>query len=171
MALVEYLAVGKILSPWGIKGQVKVKPLTDDIRRFEVLDAVYIDSEKDVIYKKIEKVTFLKQNFVVLKFEEIDTIETAEKLRNCFIKIHRDDAIELPENHFFICDIIGLCVYDEEQHLIGKIKDVIQTGANDVYVIKTRENKEVLLPAIKQVVKEVDIINKKMTINPLEGML
>lgn len=171
MALVKYLAVGKILSPWGINGQVKVKPLTDDIRRFEVMDAVYIDSEKDVIYKKIEKVTFLKQNFVVLKFEEIDTIETAEKLRNCFIKIHRDDAIKLPKNRFFICDIVGLYVYDDKQHLIGKITDVIKTGANDVYVIKTRENKEVLIPAIKQVVKEVDVVNKKMTIMPLEGIL
>lgn len=171
MALVKYLSIGRVLAPWGIKGQVKINPLTEDIRRFETLDAAYIDFGEKTVYKKIEKVTFLKQDFVVLKFEEIDTIEDAQKLRNCFIKVHRDDAIKLPEDHFFICDIVGLYVYDEKQHLIGIVQDVLQTGANDVYVVETSENKEVLIPAIKQVVKKVDLANKKMIIRPLEGML
>lgn len=169
--MVKHLSIGKILSPWGIKGQVKIAPLTDDIRRFEDLDTVYIDFGNNMISKKIEKIIFLKQDFVVLKFEGIDNIETAEKLRNCFVKVHRDNAIKLPKDHYFICDIIGLKVYDESRHFIGIIEDVISTGANDVYVVKTCENKEVLIPAIKQVVKIVDLANKEMTIQPLEGML
>lgn len=169
--MVKHLSIGKILSPWGIKGQVKIAPLTDDIRRFEGLDTAYIDLGESMISKKIEKIIFLKQDFVVLKFEGIDTIEKAEKLRNCFVKVHRDNAIKLPKDHYFICDIIGLKVYDESRHFIGIIEDVISTGANDVYVVKTCENKEVLIPAIKQVVKIVDLANKEMTIQPLEGML
>lgn len=169
--MVKHLSIGKILSPWGIKGQVKIAPLTYDIRRFKDLNSVYVDLGNNLRNMKIEEVIFLKQDFVVLKLKGINTIEAAEKLRNCYIKVHRDDAIELPEDHYFICDIIGLKVYDESRHLIGIIKDVISTGANDVYVIETHGNKEVLIPAIKQVVKFIDLVNKKMIIRPLEGML
>jgi len=169
--LVEYLSIGRILAPWGVKGQVKIEPLTDDIKRFENLKSIYIEIDNSLEYYEIENVLFLKDIFVVLKILGIDNIDSAEKFRGHYIKVHRKDAIKLPKNHYFICDIIGLKVFNYDGQYIGKVEDVIQTGANDVYIIKTVENKEVLIPAIRDVVLDIDLEKGKMSIRPLEGML
>jgi 16S rRNA processing protein RimM len=164
------IRIGKILAPWGVKGQVKVEPLTDNIRRYDNLKSALIKYKDELVCMKIESVLYLKNAYVVVKFEGIDSPKEAENLRNEYINIFRKDAIKLPTGHYFICDIIGLDVYDEKQEYIGTITDVLQTGANDVYVVK-RSDKEFLLPAIKDVILNIDIDNNQMIVRLMEGML
>ncbi|EOD00958.1 ribosome maturation factor RimM [Caldisalinibacter kiritimatiensis] len=163
----EYIQVGKIINTHGIKGEVKVLPLTDDMTRFEDLNSVFIGDNNTEV--EIEKVWY-KKKFVILKFRDYDNINDVLSFKNKFVLIHESEAVELPEDTYFIFQIVGLEVYNVEGVKIGKIKEVLQPGANDVYVVKDG-SKEYLLPAIKEVVKEIDLEQKKMIIDPLEGMI
>jgi len=166
----EYIEIGQIVNTNGLKGLLKVKPLTDDITRFENLEIIYIQKTNELIQFKIEDIKYVK-NMVLLKLEGIDSIEEAEKYRNLYIKINREDAIELPENSYLIVDMLKCNVYTEENELLGKMIDIFPTGSNDVYVVKNNEGKEILLPAIKDVVKKVDIQNKKIIVKLLDGLI
>lgn len=166
----EYLEIGQIVNTNGLKGNLKVKPLTDDITRFEDLEVVYIQKAKELVEFKIQYVKYSK-NMVLLKLEGIDNIEEAEKYKNFYIKINREDAVELEDDSYFIVDIIGCEVYTENQELLGKVVDVFPTGSNDVYTVKNSEGKEILLPAIEDVIKDVDIKNKKIIIHLMEGLI
>ena len=166
----EYLEIGQIVNTNGLKGFVKVNPFTDNIRRFEELEKVYVDNNNSIQEFEIETVRYNK-NQVMIKFKEIDTIEQAEKLRNCFIKISREDAIVLPEDSYFIVDLIGLNVYTKSSEYLGKIDDVYSTKSNDIYVVKNEEGKQILLPAIKQVIENIDLIEKKIIVNLIEGLI
>lgn len=166
----EYLEIGQIVNTNGLKGLLKVKPLTDDITRFEELETIYIQIHSQLVEKKIEKVRYVK-NMVLLKLEGIDDINEAEKYRNLYIKINRKDIKELPENSYLIVDMLKCEVYTEENELLGKMIDVLQTGSNDVYVVKNENGKEILLPAIKDVVKKIDIQNKKIIVKLMEGLI
>ena len=166
----EYLEIGQIVNTNGLKGFLKVKPLTDDITRFEDLETIYIQRNKELIEFKIQEVKYVK-NMVLLKLEGIDDIEEAEKYKNFYIKINRKDAVELEEDSYFIVDIIGSEVYTDEDAYLGKVIDVFQTGSNDVYTVKSESGKEILLPAIKDVVKSVDVKNKKIIVHLLEGLI
>lgn len=166
----EYLEIGQIVNTNGLKGFLKVKPLTDDITRFEDLETIYIQKAKELIEFKIQDVKYNK-NMVLLKLEGIDDITEAEKYKNCYIKINREDAVELEEDSYFIVDIIGSEVFTEEGEDLGKVVDVLQTGSNDVYTVKTLDGKEILLPAIEDVIKNVDIENKKIVIHLMEGLI
>ena len=137
----ERLKIGQIVNTVSLKGFVRVVPYTDDNKRFELLKSVYLVDKKH--YKKydIEEVKYQK-NLVLLKFKNINTIEQAEELRNFYIEIDRKDAVKLPENSYFIVDLIGLEVYNiETKELLGKIEDVFSTKSNDVYVIKSELRK------------------------------
>jgi len=166
----EYLEIGQIVNTNGLKGTLKVKPLTDDITRFEDLETVYIEKAKELVEFRIQEVKYSK-NMVLLKLEGIDNIEEAEKYKNFYLKINREDAVELEEDSYFIVDIIGCEVYTESQELLGKVVDVFPTGSNDVYTIKNSEGKEILIPAIEDVIKDVDIENKKIVIHLMEGLI
>jgi len=166
----EYLEIGQIVNTNGLKGTLKVKPLTDDITRFEDLETVYIQKGKELVEFTIQEVKYSK-NMVLLKLEGIDNIEEAEKYKNFYLKINREDAVELEEDSYFIVDIIGCEVYTESQELLGKVVDVFPTGSNDVYTIKNSEGKEILIPAIEDVIKDVDIANKKIIIHLMEGLI
>lgn len=166
----EYLEIGKIVNTSGLKGLLKVMPLTDDVTRFEDLETIYIQIGKDLVEKKIEDVKYIK-NMVLLKLEGIDNIDEAEKYRNLYIKINKKDAIELPEDSYLIVDIVKCEVYTDEGELLGKMIDVLDTGSNDVYVVKNSEGKEILLPAIKEVIKSVDISNKKIIVKLMDGLI
>lgn len=155
----DFLNVGQIINTHGIKGEVKVFPLTDDMYRFDDLEVVYIE---DKVYE-IENVKYLKDK-VVLKLEGINSIEEAEKYKQKYIKISREDAVELPEDTYFIADILGCTVVDTEGFEYGKVKEVIQTGSNDVYWVKG--NKEVLVPVLKDIVLDIDVVNRKITMKP-----
>ncbi|MBZ4646232.1 MAG: rRNA processing protein RimM [Petroclostridium sp.] len=166
----EQLEIGKIINTHGIKGEVKVLPLTDDPTRYEELDWVYIKKDDKLEKLIIENIKYQKNN-VIIKFEGINSMNDAEKLKNLMLIIDRDMAVELPENTYFICDLIGMEVKTHEGELLGKIQDVFPTGSNDVYVIKNSSGKEILIPAIKDVILEVDIDNNFMIVKPLEGLI
>ncbi len=156
----DYLEIGQIVNTYGIKGFVKVVPFTDDITRFEKLKSVYIDIKGNLKEFTIEEVKYSK-NMVLIKFKEIPDINEAERYRNYYIKINREDAIKLPKDTYFIADLIGLQVYVESTNqLLGKVDDIFPTGSNDVYVVKDELGKQILLPGTKEVIKQVDIENR-----------
>lgn len=165
-----YLEIGQIVNTNGLKGFLKVKPLTDDITRFEKLKTIYIQKAKELIGFKIQEVKYNKQS-VLLKLEGIDDITEAEKYKNFYIKISKENAVELEKNSYFIVDIIGCQVYTDENEYLGNVVDVFQTGSNDVYTLKNSEGKEILIPAIREVIKNVDIKNKKIVIHLMDGLI
>lgn len=166
----ELLKVGIISSTHGIKGEVKVFPTTDDPQRFKKLKNVLLDNEKEKRNLNIQGVKFFKK-FVILKFEGIDDINDAEKYKGSSLYVTRDQAVKLKKDEYFVADLIGLTVTAEEENLKGILKDVIVTGANDVYVIELSDGRELLLPAIKECVRSVDIEKGEMQIHLLEGLL
>ena len=164
------LEIGQIFNSYGIKGFLKVVPYTDDITRYSNLKEIYIEKNKKLEKMEIEEVKYHK-NLVLLKLKGIDDINETLKYKNCYIKIDRKDAVDLPENSYFIVDLIDIEVYTEEDKYLGKIIDIFPTGSNDVYVVKDELGKQILLPAIREVIKKVDIENKKMIVHLLEGMV
>ena len=165
----EYFEIGKIVNTYGIKGFVKVVPYTDDISRFKKLKNVYIDFKGNLILMTIDEVSYSKGN-VLLKFKEAPDINMVEKYKNSMIKILRKDAVKLPQNSYFIADLIGLDVYTEDGRILGKLDDIFKTGSNDVYVVKSEDGKQTLLPAIKDVVKKIDLDEQKIIVNLLKGL-
>ena len=163
------LEIGQIVNSYGIKGFFKIVPFTDDITRFDKLKTVYIEKNKKLLKMEIEEVKYHK-NLVLLKLKGIDDINDTEQYKNCYLKIDRKDAVELQENSYFIVDLIGMEVSTDEGVLLGNLIDVFPTGSNDVYVVKDKMGKQTLLPAIKEVIKNVDIENKKMIVHLLEGL-
>ena len=163
------LEVGQIVNTFGIKGEVKVTPFTDDISRFDDLEKVYVKTRKDEKLYKVENVRYHK-NMVLLKLEGIENPEQAELLKNAYLEIDREDAIPLKEGQYFIVDLIGLDVYTDEGKLLGKVDDIYNAGANDIYVIKDELGKQVLLPGIKEVIKEVKL-DDRIIVHLIPGLM
>lgn len=166
----QLMEIGQIVNTYGIKGFLKVVPYTDDITRFEDLKSIYIETKNSLKTVIIEEVKYSK-NLVLLKLKGIDDINAAESFKNCYIKIDRKDAVKLPEDSYFIVDLIGIKVYTDNNEELGNIVDVYATGANDIYVVKNELGKQVLLPAIGDVIKDVDIENKKMIVHLIDGLV
>lgn len=166
----KLLQVGAITSTHGIRGEVKVFPTTDDINRFKKLKEVVLDTGKEQITLEIQSVKFFKQ-MVILKFKGIDNINDIEKYKGKNLYVTRENAVKLEKDEYFIADMIGSEVSDEEGEVLGTLKDVMRTGANDVYVVENQEGKELLFPAIKQCVLNVDVENKKITVHVMPGLL
>ena len=166
----EYFEIGQIVNTSGLKGILKIKPFTDDIKKFSNLKTIYIKTKSGLTEFKIEQVRYVK-NMVMLKLAGIDTVEEAEKYRNLYIKVLRDQEEELEEGSYYVVDILGCKVNTDANQELGKIVDVFQTGSNDVYVVKDEQGKQILLPAIKHVIKNVDIKNKIITVHLLEGLV
>lgn len=169
----DYFQVGIITSTHGLQGEVKVYPTTDDVKRFRKLKQVRLSMERAQATStvlEIESVKFFKQ-FAILKFKGIDSIEEAQKYRRASLLVPRSEAVRLRKDEYFIADLIGLRVKDEDGTEIGILKDVIGTGANDVYAIGLSDGREFLLPAIKQCVLEVDVEAGFIRIHILEGLL
>ncbi|MCR5628291.1 ribosome maturation factor RimM [Eubacterium sp.] len=168
----DYLRVGVLVKPHGVRGEMKVFPTTDDMKRFEDLieKDVFFDIKGNYEAHKIVSVKYFKQ-FAILQFEDITDMDMALKLKNIDVYVKREDAVELEEGEYYIADLLGLSVYLEDGSLFGKLKDVMETGANDVYVISTEEHGEVLVPVIDDCVKEVDLENEKIIIHLMEGLI
>lgn len=167
MAL-DYLIVGTITQPHGVKGEVKVYPQTDDVLRFKKCKELYLNTGKEYLLLHVSSVKFSGQ-FVVIKFDEFNSMNEVEGLRKKELLVDRAHAVKCKKDEYFIADLIGLNVYEKER-LVGKIKDVIETGANDVYVIAKEDGKELLLPAIKDCILNVDIENERMEVYILPGL-
>lgn len=161
----QEMEIGKIVNTHGLKGHVKVEPWCDGIETFEYLDSIFI---KGTEYN-IESVKPHK-NIFLLKLKNIDDINVAEGFKGAIITADREKLPPLPEGTYYITDIIGLEVYEDEKY-IGKISDWIETGSNNVYVIKRPKGKDVLIPAIDDVIKKIDIENKTMSVKLLEGLM
>ena len=166
----EYLEVGQIVNTNGLKGLLKINPFTDDITRFERLKTILVEHKKELLEFEIESVRYQKKQ-VLLKLKGIDTIEEAEKYREDYLKINRNKEEKLPEDTYYIVDLIGLDIYTENGELLGKLDDIFSTGSNDVYVVKNSEGKQILLPAISDVIKNIDLKQKKIVVNLIEGLL
>ena len=165
----DLFKVGVITSTHGIKGEVKVFPTTDDANRFKKLKKVILDTGKEKIDMEIAGVRFFK-NMVILKFKGIDDINDVEKYRKAELYVTRENAVPLKKNEYYIADLIGMDVVSDEDEELVVIDDVLQTGANDVYVIKKAGCQDLLIPAIKDCVKDVDVEGGKMIVHLLEGL-
>ena len=165
-----YFEIGQIVNTSGLKGVMKVKPFTDDITKFSNLKTIYVSIKKELKEFEIEQARFSK-NMVFLKLKGIDTVEQAEDYRNLYLKIKRNKDEKLEKDSYYIVDILGCKIITDEGKELGDIEDVFSTGSNDVYVVKDELGKQVLLPAIKDVIKKVDIKNKVITVHLLEGLL
>ncbi len=166
----QFLRVGVISSTHGIRGEVKVYPTTDDPERFLDLDEVILDTGREHKILEIEGVKFFK-NQVILKFKGYDNINDIEKYLKKDLLVDREHAVELGENENFIADLIDMEVVTDEGKVLGTLTDVIETGANDVYAVKTPEGKEILLPAIRDCILDVNVDEKRMTVHVMEGLL
>ena len=166
----ENLEIGQIVNTFGIKGFVKVNPFVDDISRFDDLKKVYIKKQKTIKEFEVEEVKYHK-NMVLVKFKGIDKVEEAENLRNSYLEVDRENAIDLEEGEYFIADLLGLDVITDEGKTLGKLEDIFNTGSNDIYVVKDEAGKQILLPAISEVIKEINLEEKKIVIHLLEGLI
>ena len=165
----QFLQVGVISSTHGIRGEVKVFPTTDDPMRFKKMKKVLLDTGRERVELEVQSVRFFKQ-FAIVKFKGIDNINDIERYKGKGLFVPREDAVPLGEDEYYIADLIGMEVFTEDGHF-GVVKDVIETGANEVYIIESDEHGEVLIPAIRQCVLDVNVEEKKMKIRLMDGLI
>lgn len=160
------LEVGQVVNSYGIKGFLKIVPLVDTIEQFKSFKTLYMQNKEEL---EVEEVKFSK-NLVLVKVKGIDTIEDALKFKNLYLYAKRED-IKLEEGAHFIVDLIGLEVYTEEGKLLGILKEVLQPGANDVYIVENENKEQILLPVIPDVVKDINLKERKVVVHLLEGLI
>ena len=166
----EFITIGKVVSTQGNKGEVNILPLTDSNDRFKNLVTVFLRNNNSQTTLNIEKIR-IKENTVILKLKDIESIEEAKIIVGSFLEVERKNAVKLPKDTYFIFEIIGLEVYTENNIFLGKVENVISTGSNDVYIVKGKDKNELFIPAIREVVKNVNLENKRITINMVDGLI
>lgn len=164
----EYTIIGKIINTHGIKGDLKIYPLTDSLDRFFDLEKVYIGDTKEEAFIKDVKI---HKGLALIRFKNLENINDVLKFKEEFIYVDDVDRVELGENRYFISDLIGCEVKLQDGEKVGFLSDVLQGGANDVYVVLSPEKKEFLIPARAEFIKRVDIENSIVVIDPIEGMI
>jgi 16S rRNA processing protein RimM len=164
------ITIGKVVKPWGVKGELKVEPLTDFLDRFKDLSRVFLVSPagREIAYDVIS--VRYANNVPFLLLAGYNTPEKARILNGWFIKIPREEAVPLSEGSYYWFDIYGMEVFSEQGKKLGKITDIFKTGSNDVYVM-TNGNKEIYIPATREVIKQVDKVAKKMVIHLMDGLM
>ena len=165
----DILQVGVISSMHGVHGEVKVFPTTSDPGRYKKLKEVLLDTGKEMITLKLKGVKFFKQ-FVIVKFDGYDNPNDIEMYKGKPIYVTRENAVKLEKDEYFVADLYDIEVYEDNGEKLGVIVDVIETGSNDVYTVKCVDGSELLLPAIKQCILDVDIENRKMTVHVMDGL-
>lgn len=166
----DILQVGAITSTHGLQGEVKVFPTTDDPKRFKRLKQVLMKNGNGMKELEITQVKFFK-NLVILKFRDHDRIEDVMGYKGKELYVTRENAVKLGKNEYFVADLIGMTVLLEDDSTLGTLADVLETGANDVYVINTRDGREILIPAIRQCILDVDVEENRMKVHLLDGMM
>lgn len=166
----DLFRIGSVATTHGVRGEVKVYPTTDDPGRYKKIKEVILDNGKEQKTAHIESAKFFKQ-MVIVKFKECNSMDEAQLLRGYELYVTRKNAIPLGKNEYYVADLIGMKVMTDEDTELGMIDDVMQTGANDVYVVKQESGKEILLPAIKDCILLVDVERRLMKVHVLEGLL
>jgi 16S rRNA processing protein RimM len=166
----DMLRVGIVINTHGIRGEVKLYPTTDDVNRFHKGLVLYLDTKQGAKPVTVSSVKHFK-NLVILKFEGIDSINDIEKYKGCDLYVSREDAIPLAEGEYYVCDLVDCEVVEEDGMRVGTLVDVMTTGANDVYIVKTDAGREILLPVIPDCIKAVDIAAKKVTVFLMPGLV
>lgn len=168
----NYLIIGKVLKPFGVKGELKLLPITDNLERFHSLESVYI--RKGAVFQKngVETVRFLNK-FVLLKLKNCDSRNIVEQLRGQYLYIDREHAAKIDTSSFYYHDLIGCTVITQKGDVIGTVFDIQNAGSSDVYFVRSQDKKqrEILLPAISDVIKKIDIRKKEIIIEVIEGLL
>lgn len=165
----QLLTIGKIVNTHGVRGELRVKPITDKLETFDQIKTIFVVGRETKSYE-VASVRGHK-DFILMKLKGVETMNDAELLKNSEIKIDKKDAIPLEEGEYYINDLYDLHVVTEEGRALGIIADILFTGSNDVYVVRDADTKkEILIPAIKQCIKEIDLANNKMTVHLLEGL-
>ena len=166
----KYPEIAPIVNTSGTKGMLKVKPFTENTKkRYDNLKKVYIKNKNERKEYEIEEVKYHKE-MVLIKFKGIETIEEAEKFRNAYLLINREDEEPLEEGTYYIVDMLGLEVYTDENERLGILDDIFNSGSSDIYVVKNELGKQILLPAIKDVIKNIDMENRKITVHLIKGL-
>ena len=165
----DMFQVGIITSPHGVKGEVKVFPTTDDNKRFKKLKECFIEYKDELMPVKACGCKFFK-NMVILRFEDLNNMNDVEKFRKCKIFVDREHAVSLEDDEYFVADLLGVSVIDENGNVLGMLEDVIETGANDVYVVKNNSGNEILIPAIKDCILDVNVNERVMRVHLLKEM-
>ena len=169
--MTKYLEIGQIVNTFGVKGMVKVKPFTDDTKkRFDNLKKVYIQNKNTRKEYEIEEVKYHKE-MVLIKFKGVESLDEANLLRNYYLVVDRDKEEPLEEGTYYIVDMIGLEVYTDEGEKLGILDDVFNSGSSDIYVVKNELGKQILLPAIEDVVKKIDMEQRKMIVHLIPGLM
>ena len=168
--MTKYLEIGQIVNTFGIKGMVKVNPFTDDIKRFDKLKTIYIENKKGRKEYEIEEVKYHK-GMVLIKLKGVETPEEADLLRQSYLLVDREKEEPLEEGIYYIVDLLGLEVYTDDGKLLGKVQDIFNTGSNDIYVVKDELGKQVLLPGIPDVIKEVNLEDKRIIVHLIKGLI
>jgi len=171
----NYLSIGKIVNTQGVKGEVKVVPHTFDVKRFELLDEITLVFNSNILKYHIEHVKY-NNKFVIIKFKQVKDMNDAEKIKNYIIMIPETQALPLDSDEYYYKDLIDMVVFDDDGNELGIISDIIETGSNDVYVVTSKDvvknkNVEILIPAIKQCIINVDLVNNKMVVKLMEGLI
>ena len=168
----KYLEIGQIVNTFGIKGMVKVKPFTENTKkRFDNLKNVYIKTKKEQKQYEVEEIKYHKE-MVLVKFKGIENIEEAEKLRNSYLVIDRNEEEPLEEGTYYIVDMIGLEVYTDEGEKLGILDDVFKSNMScDMYIVKNELGKTITLPAIEEVIKDIDMKKRKITVHLVPGLM
>ena len=166
----DYYQVGAITQTHGVRGEVKVFPMTDDINRFKNMKDLILDTGKEKITLQVTSVRPQK-NLVILKFIGYDNINYVEKYKGFVLYVSKENGVSCEKDEYFIADLIGLSVVTDEGQMLGNVTDVISTGANDVYVVLAEDGTELLLPAIHECIRDVDVANGRMQVHLLDGLL
>lgn len=166
----DFITIGKVVSTQGNKGEVKVFSLTDSNDRFKSLTSIFMKNKNIRKTLNIEKIRS-KKNTVILKLEDINNIENAKMIVGSFLEVKRKNAVKLPKGTYFIFEIIGLGVYTEDNIFLGKVENIISTGSNDVYIVKNRNKEELYIPATREVVKNINLEKKRITIKMVNGLI
>ena len=167
----DYLIIGKLGGAHGVRGEVKVIPLTDDVRRFSSLkDCMLLDERENLKEKKTVRSVRFDETRTLIRFDGLDDRDEASKLTGLFLAVSREDAVKLPKGRYFIADLIGLTVVDDVRGDLGTIKDIINTGASDIIIVKRKGKNELLIPYLNSIVKDVDISGGIMKVILPEGL-
>lgn len=170
MQLEDLIKVGKIVGTHGYKGTVKAIPLTDFPERFQPQKQFIVTRGKEMLELTLQSCG-IHRGLLLLKFAEINSLEEADRYKDSFIHVEMKDLFVLPEGHYYQFELLGMDVEDLEKGFLGKLTEILETGANDVYVVQSEQYGEILIPAIDQVIRQVDVRQKRMLVQLLPGLL